>query len=108
VRFAYWFVALLVAIVLTDFAVSNLDEVVVGIWPLSGVSTRLGVVVLLALLLGFLVGELVAWINGRGWRCEARRRRRRIEILERELAAAQAPPGGAAVTRPALPAAPRD
>ena len=107
-RFVSWFVTLVVAIVLIDFAVSNLAAVEVGFWPLSGVSTRLCVVVLLALLLGFLAGELVAWINGRGWRREARRRGRRIEALERELAATHAELPSAAGTSTSLPPAPRD
>ena len=47
-------------------------------------------VVLLALLVGFLLGELVAWLNGRRWRREARSRGRRLDALERELAATQA------------------
>jgi uncharacterized integral membrane protein len=109
VRFVYWSVTLLVAIILTDFAVSNLEPVVVGLWPLADISTRLCVVALLALLLGFLVGELVAWINGRGWRQEARRRARRIEALERELGAVRAeiPARGDATRLPAT-TAPRD
>ena len=48
------------------------------------------VIVIVALLAGFLAGEFVAWINGAGWRREARRRARRVEALERELLATQA------------------
>jgi putative membrane protein len=108
VRFVYWFVALLVAIVAVDFAISNLDPVVVGFWPLESVETRLCIVVLLALLVGFLAGELMAWINGRGWRREARKRARRVEALERELAATRVPPPTPEVARSPVPAAPRD
>jgi lipopolysaccharide assembly protein A len=103
VRFVYWLSALLLAIVLADFAVSNLAEVAVGFWPLPAVLAPIYGVVLGALLLGFLAGEFVAWFNGRTWRREARRRARRIEALERELAATQLPKSPA--TRLPVPAA---
>ena len=47
-------------------------------------------VVLLAFALGFLFGELVAWLNAGRTRRQARERMRRIAALERELAATQA------------------
>jgi putative membrane protein len=108
VKFVYWFVALAVAIVLIVFAVSNLDPVVVSFWPVASLETRLCVIVLLALLVGFLVGEMVAWINGRGWRREARKRARRIEALERELAATRVPSPAPELAHPPVLAAPRD
>lgn len=107
-RFVYWFVALLAGIVAVDFAISNLDPVVVGFWPLASVDTRLCIVALLALLIGFLAGELVAWVNGRGWRREARKRARRIEALERELAATRVPSPAPEIAHSPVPAAPRD
>jgi uncharacterized integral membrane protein len=91
VKLVHWLVALPLAAVLVDFAVSNMGVVPVEFWPFAGLgSERLGVVVLAALLAGFLVGEFVAWIHGGRWRREARRRARRIEALERELVATQA------------------
>jgi uncharacterized integral membrane protein len=108
VRFVYWFVTLLVGVLLVDFSVSNLDPVVVGFWPLDGIETRLFVVVLMAMLIGFFAGELVAWINGRGWRRETRQRGRRIQALERELAATRAPPPTTEAARSPLAAARRD
>ena len=104
-RFVYWTATALLALVLVVFAVSNREDVVVTFWPLPVMlAAPLYLVVLLALLAGFLVGELVAWINGRRSRREARRRGRRIEALEHELAATQARLGGerAAVT-PTVP-----
>jgi uncharacterized integral membrane protein len=108
VRFVYWSVALIVAIVLIDFAVSNLDPVVVDFWPVASIDTRLSIVALFALLIGFLAGELVAWFNGRGWRREARKRARRIEALERELAATRVPTPTPEIVGPPVPAAPLD
>jgi putative membrane protein len=91
VKLVHWLVTAPLTLLLIDFAVSNLEQVPVGLWPFSDVVLApLYLVVLAALLLGFLLGELVAWVNGRRWRREARRRARRIEALERELAATQA------------------
>ena len=90
-KLVHWLVTLPLAVVLVVFAVSNLEVVPIGFWPFAELgSERLGVIVLAAMLLGFLAGELVAWINGGGWRREARRRARRIDALERELLATQA------------------
>ena len=90
-RPVHWLVTAPLALLLIDFAVSNLERVPVGLWPFSDiVLAPLYLVVLVALLVGFLFGEFVAWINGRHGRREARRRARRIEALERELAATQA------------------
>jgi uncharacterized integral membrane protein len=76
----------LVAVVLILFAVSNRETVSVGLWPLPAfVELPLYLVVLGMLILGFILGELVAWIGGSRWRREARRSRRRIATLEREL-----------------------
>ncbi len=100
-KLVHWLVTLPVAIIAVLFAISNLDAVPVGIWPLAPIDLPLYLVVLGALVLGFLGGQLVAWVNGRHWRREARKRQRRIEALEREMEAK--------VRAPSLPAAaPRD
>ena len=105
----HWLVTVPVALLLVIFAVSNIEKVPVGFWPFSDVLVApLYLVVLGALALGFLAGEFVAWINGARWRREARRRARRIEALERELAATQAQLPHAEATRLPLPAARRD
>jgi lipopolysaccharide assembly protein A len=90
-KLIHWLVTLPLAIIIVLFAVSNRDGIIVTFWPLPvTLEAPLYLVVLLALFAGFLVGELVAWINGRRHRREARRRARRIEALERELDATQA------------------
>ncbi|HZB92334.1 MAG TPA: lipopolysaccharide assembly protein LapA domain-containing protein [Stellaceae bacterium] len=90
-KLVHWLVTLPVAIVAVAFAVENLERVPVGLWPFSdALFMPLYLVVLGALAVGFIAGEFVAWLNGGRWRREARRRRRRIEALERELAATQA------------------
>jgi uncharacterized integral membrane protein len=97
-----WVLIALVALALVIFAVDNRQTVTVSLWPLPiEASMGLYLVVLLTLLAGFLLGELIAWMNGHHWRRQARQKAKRIEELERELAA-QSPPKEAAreLTRP--------
>lgn len=87
-----WTLIGIVVLILIVFAVSNRQAIALSLWPLPlEINTRLYLVVLLTLLVGFLIGELVAWVNGRRWRREARRKARRVEELERELAALSPP-----------------
>lgn len=87
-RLFHWLVTAPLALVLIVFAVNNRDTVTLNFWPLAvTLQAPVYLIVLLALLAGFLIGELAAWINGRRWRREARHRARRIEELEREIAA---------------------
>ena len=97
-----WILIGLFALALVIFAVDNRQVVTVSLWPLPiEASMSLYLVVLLTLLVGFLIGELAAWMNGHRWRREARLKAKRIDELERELAA-QSPPKEAAreLTRP--------
>jgi lipopolysaccharide assembly protein A len=90
VRLVHWVVTAPLALVVVVFAVSNRDSILVTFWPLPmALAAPIYLVVLLALLVGFLFGELVAWLNAGRTRREMRNRGRRIEALERELAAAQ-------------------
>ena len=89
-RLIFWLVAAVIAAFCVDFAYWNRATVEVAFWPFVSLDMALYLVVLPALLLGFLFGELVAWIHGRHWRRAARARARRIEALERELGATQA------------------
>jgi lipopolysaccharide assembly protein A len=91
VRLLHWVVTLPAAAVAVSFAVSNRAGVSVTLWPLPvRLEAPLYLVVLLAVLAGFLIGEFVAWINAGRARRLARERARRIEALEHELAATQA------------------
>lgn len=88
-----WLALAIAALVLILFAVTNREAVAVGLWPLSDrIEAPLYLIVLGTLLLGFVIGELVAWIGAGRWRREARRSRERIAMLERELEAARARP----------------
>jgi len=100
VRLFHWLVTAPVALVLIVFAVTNRDAITLNFWPLPvTLQAPVYLIVFLALLAGFLIGELVAWINGRRWRRQARHSARRVEALERELAA-KAPAADAAKELP--------
>ena len=87
-KLVHWLITAPLALVLVVFAVANRDPISLTFWPLPvALTAPTYLIVLLTLLAGFLLGELVAWINGHRWRREARARSRRIESLERELAA---------------------
>jgi uncharacterized integral membrane protein len=91
-------IALPVTVVLLIFAWSNAENVKVSLWPilaedgnpLTIENLSLGMVVLIALLVGFLLGVFVAWLYGFHWRRKARIAERRANALERELSSAQA------------------
>ena len=90
-RTVYWVVTGIVALFLVIFAISNRESVGISFWPLPVYfQAPLYLVVLLFTAVGFLFGELVAWVGGRRWRRDARQKRRRLEALERELASTQA------------------
>jgi uncharacterized integral membrane protein len=90
VRLIYWSATVAIASVLAWFAALNRERIDIVLWPFATFEVPLYVLTLAALLLGFLVGAVVAWIGGGRWRRKARQRARRIEALERELAATQA------------------
>jgi uncharacterized integral membrane protein len=90
-RLLWWIVLVLVAVVLILFAISNRESVSLELWPLPAVvEMPLYLMMLGTLLIGFVVGELAAWVGSWRWRREARRSRDRIAMLERELAAERA------------------
>jgi lipopolysaccharide assembly protein A len=90
-KFLWWLILALVALVLVLFAVSNREAVSVALWPLPAtLDWPLYVVVLGTLVIGFFAGQFVTWVGGWRWRREARRSRDRIARLERELEAARA------------------
>jgi lipopolysaccharide assembly protein A len=86
VRFVYWFITALVALVVVVFAVSNRAVVVLTFFPLPAeLQAPLYLVVIAAVILGFVIGALVAWIAGGKRRAEARELRRRIDRLQRDM-----------------------
>jgi uncharacterized integral membrane protein len=106
VRVLYWAMILAAAVFLMLFAVSNRAIVPLALWPLpSWIELPVYLLVIAALIVGFVCGMAAAWIGGHRVRREGRGRRRRIAALERELAAARSRPENRAEgARPALPA----
>jgi lipopolysaccharide assembly protein A len=103
-KFLWWIVLAIVAVVLILFAISNRQTVSVGLWPLPAlVELPLYLVLLGTLLLGFIVGELTGWIGGWRWRREARRGRERIAMLEREIESERAQRAASRVALTATP-----
>jgi lipopolysaccharide assembly protein A len=87
---AFWSVILIAAALLVPFAIANRATVLLGLWPFPFVlEMPVYLLVLLSSFAGFVVGAVAIWIAGHGLRRELRRRRRRVEALERELAATQ-------------------
>jgi lipopolysaccharide assembly protein A len=93
-----WIVTIPVTVVVVLFTIGNLNDVSINLWPLPWtIVAPLYLIVLVCLLIGFLVGAIVAWASG------GRRRRRNRELadhsarlarqldeLRREQAASQA------------------
>ena len=100
-KFIYWSVTALIALVLVMFAVSNLGSVELKLEPLpDSIQAPLYLVVLATLAIGFVIGEAAAWIAGGRRRAEARALRRRMDRLERDVGA---PPQSVSPTPPERP-----
>jgi lysylphosphatidylglycerol synthetase-like protein (DUF2156 family) len=91
VRALSWIITIPVALVAISFALTNRQDVTIGLWPLPfELSVPFFVAALIGVLLGFLAGGLVAWAAQHRNRARARRETRRAERLEQELAAERA------------------
>ena len=105
-RLLFWIFVAPIAAGLALFAVSNRENVSLGLWPLPFVlDLPLYLAILFALLIGLVVGALAAWGAGASARREVRRRGRRIAALERELSATQVQLSGNGERLPARMAA---
>ena len=98
-RLVYWLLIAAAAAICAAFAISNRPVVALALWPLPfAIALPLYLLVFAALLIGFVVGAIAAWLGGRHRRRELRRSRRRIRALEGELAASQPQFGDAAAS----------
>jgi uncharacterized integral membrane protein len=85
-RYVYWGLTILFAIVVACFAVSNRTLIDLEFWPLPlALSVPVYLIVLAVLLLGLLAGWLAGWVGSWGVRRERRRQAKRIAELERAL-----------------------
>ena len=86
-RFFNTFIAVVVALLVVLFAVSNRQRVTVEIWPFPfQISLGLYAVILLAVLVGFIAGAIGAWMTGGKRRRAHRATRRHVKQLEESLA----------------------
>jgi uncharacterized integral membrane protein len=69
-------------------SVFNRAAVEFSVYPLllDSVSIPLAIIMLGCVLVGFIWGALIVWLNGGKARCEARRLRREVKNLEQETA----------------------
>jgi lipopolysaccharide assembly protein A len=96
-RLVYWVLIAAAAAICAAFAISNRPVVSLALWPLPfAIALPLYLLVFAALLIGFVLGAITAWLGGRHRRRELRRSRRRIGALEGELAASQPELGNSA------------
>ena len=80
-------VAIVVALLIVLFAVSNRETVTLELWPFPfQVSLGLYAVILLTVLLGFIAGAIGAWLMGARRRREHRRAKKQVRDLEQSLA----------------------
>ncbi len=87
VRLASFVVVFPITLMVILFAVSNLHAVPIQLWPIPGqLEISLSLVVLPALGLGLLIGEVIAWAGELGHKRRADRAEKRAEDLEREIA----------------------
>lgn len=104
-RLIGWLLALPVSLLAVVFAVANRHDLRLELWPLPwSLDLPAYLAVLGPLVLGMVLGGLVAWAAGHGARASARHQRRRAESLERQLAVAGTPapiPDTAALPPPA-------
>ncbi len=87
VRVVSFVVVFPITVTVILFAVSNLHAVPIQLWPIPGeVEVPLSLVVLPALALGLLIGEVIAWAGELGHKRRANQAEKRAEDLEREIA----------------------
>lgn len=94
------------ALVLGIFAVENDTPVTLEVWPFAASGTAWASVWILGLLaVGIVIGMLIGWLSGMGWRHRARRAERRLRDHERQArldedAGLPGAPGSASNTAP--------
>ena len=89
-RHLSWIVTIPVTVAVVVFALSNGDDVILHFWPFPWTAVLpLFVVVLCCLLIGFLLGAVLAWMSGAPRRRRARQTAERARDLARQVAELQ-------------------
>ena len=90
VRIIAWLIALPVLLACILFALDNRGTLVLGLWPVPWkYSLPVYVWMLGAIVVGFLFGGLVAWLNAHNKRAALHRARLEVERLEADVAELQ-------------------
>ncbi|MEI9983268.1 MAG: LapA family protein [Aliidongia sp.] len=94
-RFVYWGLTAVLAVVCAVFAAYNRGPVALDLWPFPAFELPLFLAVLGPLAIGFLFGGLIAWLGHLGLRRDRRRLTKQAERLQAQLDQAKeiAPPG---------------
>ena len=89
-RILSWIVTAPIALLVVDFAVSNLDRVTLHIWPLPfDLTIIIPLLTLIVLFVGFVLGAIVTWIGDRRRRRETRMLVKQVAELQRALELAE-------------------
>ena len=90
-----------ITLVLVLFAVSNRHMVEVQFWPLpGGVNLPLYIIGFVTMVLGFLIGGVIAWMGAAASRLRARAAERNVRALETKLSKARDQAGKARAMLP--------
>lgn len=75
-------------VIILWLAIFNRSAVEFSVYPfvLDALSVPLAIIILGSVLIGFIWGALIVWLNGGKTRSEARRLRREVKNLEQETA----------------------
>jgi uncharacterized integral membrane protein len=86
VRLLFWLLALPLLLVVVVFAVNNHQFADLDLWPVFGEPVAFPVygVALIGLFAGFLIGGIIAWIQGGRSRSRVRRLVRQLESEQRQ------------------------
>jgi len=90
VRILSWIVTLPITLLVVLFAISNLDQITLHLYPFPlDMPISIAALTLIQLFIGFLLGAIVTWIGDRHRRRETRLLNKRTVELEQSLAEAE-------------------
>lgn len=85
-RLLFWLLALVLAVIILAFTVSNRQAIELDLWLYQTPAIPLFAIVLLAIFVGFVWGGLAAWAGAGRTRQRVRDLARRVEAEQREKA----------------------
>jgi uncharacterized integral membrane protein len=95
-------ITLIISVPLVLFALSNTEQVPLGLWPTDySIDVPLSLAILVALGIGFLLGAFLVWFTALAHRRRARRAERKVRLLESHVESLKARPAATASLPPA-------